>query len=135
MNVLSVLILIVFVIVFGKDPMELNSQVNQQLDAAIANKVLALKSQPKATKEANRVFYNIEKIDSDIKAFWTSIKIYDACTRTCRNADLYFDEWAQKLNLDKQAFIKLSEQGQKPDSIVAIKKNELKLLDEIALRQ
>lgn len=118
-NILKLLILTVVLTSCGKDPMGLSSPINQQLDTAIANRVSRLNT------------VDASKVDKEVKGFWTSINLYDACTETSEQVDKYFDNWTLKLNLDKEFFTKVTQIHMKPEIIVAIKKNELKLLDNI----
>lgn len=106
--------------------MELDSSINRQLDSIIQNKINILQ------KDTN---LNITKIDQDIREFWTKINLFDASTNKSELADKYFNEWSLKLNLDKNFFITTNSLDMKPEIIVAIKTNELKLLNELLQRK
>jgi hypothetical protein len=131
-NILSLLILVVALAACGTDPMGLNSSVNRQLDSAITNRVARHQSILLNAKNLNeKISIDASKVDKDIRGFWTTINLFDACTGTIEKADKYFDDLASKLNLEKEFFIKATQLHSKPEIIVAIKKNELKLFDLI----
>jgi hypothetical protein len=115
-----------FMISCAKDPMGLNNPINRRLDSSIAVRISQIKADPSGTKE-----FDVFKVDQDIKGFWTTINLYNACTQTSENADKYFEDWALKLHLDKNAFISATALDTKPQIIVAIKTNELRLLNAI----
>lgn len=112
------------------DPMGLRSAANRELDSLIndrlhstAGKAMAGGSGVGAT--------GLNQIHQQISEMWNTINLYDACTSNCEAADLYFEEWSARLHLDKQAFLKVSAILAKPQVIVAIKQNELTLLNGI----
>jgi hypothetical protein len=134
-NILGLLALVV-VLTSCNDPMGLNSPLNKQLDSTIANRIFRLKADTSSAKDLIQgISIDVSKVDLDIRGFWTRINLFDACTRTSEKADKYFDDWILKLHLDQQIFIKATELHLKPEIIVAIKTNELKLLDRILLEK
>jgi hypothetical protein len=132
MCILRLLILALVITSCSSDQMGLNSPLNKQLDSCIAEKVSSLNRKTIITNDSiQNISIDASLIDMEVKGFWTTINLFDACTTKSVKADNYFNNWTLKLNLDKQYFIKLTEISMKPEIIVAIKKNQLKLLEYI----
>lgn len=118
------------------DPMGLNSFYNKQLDSNITLKVARLNKEIQNAKaEDQKIHSAASKIDAKVRSFWTKINLYDACTQISKDADLYFDSCAARSNLGKDFFINLEGLDEKPEVILAIKKNEIKLLDHFLLEK
>ena len=112
------------------DPLDVQNSINKHLDAEIANRIVILthgKEDKLSLSQVDRL--DPEKMDKEIKKIINSINLYDASYKATLKADSYFGAYAQALGLDKEVFIKTFSLDTKPEVIVAIKLNELALLD------
>lgn len=105
------------------DPMGLKSLPNQNLDTRIA---LCLSQFSDSTSPkgiyARRIHYETQKLVS-------TINLFDACRWEMAQANALFKRQARDRGLDKTLFIDLDTLGTKAKIIIAIKRNELVLLD------
>ena len=134
-NILKFLILCGF-ITSCSDPLDVQNSINKHLDAEIANRIVILtygKENKPAPSQVDRL--DPQKIDEVFKGIVKSINLYDASYKAMSEADAYFGAYAQALGLDKEIFVNISSLDTKPEVIVAIKLNELVVLDRLLVNR
>ncbi len=126
---LAILLLLSFC---SPDPLGLKSPDNQKLDRAIAIKIRDSKR-----KYAHHATFNaiIAGIDATCKSLWTSVRLSDNSHPTVRMADIYFESWRKNLSRSQPTFAQLKNVESKPELIIAIKTNELKLLEAVLTQE
>ncbi|MDI1353490.1 MAG: hypothetical protein PSX36_01140 [bacterium] len=117
-----------------KDPLQLNNPINKYLDSEILDRISGISEGNKNSVNVSRInVHEVLQADEEIKTLVSSINLFDGSTDIMAKADNYFEKYASNHKGEKLDFIKISTLDSKPEMIVALKLNELALLDRVLM--
>ena len=112
------------------DPMQLKSPENKRLDSAITERLSKLLLQARIDS-LNVLASELTKIDSAVKRMTGKINLFDSSIPVQHQANKYFSDWTLQLGLKENPFLNINAIQNKLSVIVALKQNELMLLEHV----